>query len=183
MISKEFTTSDGKKIVTFDGIFNANEMDYFETFAQKSKYSIMKLSDNFNLVDGRFLSAPFDNNDLKNFGIFETGSTKPLEPFLAGKEIMRAWITCSTHLSEYYAHIDASAGALTVLYYVNTIWNKEWNGETIFYNDNAEPVFVSEFTPGRLVVFESDIRHKAMPVSFRAPAFRFTFSSTFRSIE
>jgi len=184
MPTKEVVTSDGKKIQIYDGLFNTIEMYNFEIFAQNSYYAITPITPLFPKSQGKFLASPFSEEDLFKFGIFNSKSSDSIKSFFTNKQRVRSWITCTTHLSEFYVHTDAGTdkNPITILYYVNNEWNKEWGGETIFYNDKNEPELILEFLPGRLVIFDSTILHKALPMTLRAPPFRFTFSSTYENI-
>jgi Rps23 Pro-64 3,4-dihydroxylase Tpa1-like proline 4-hydroxylase len=68
---------------------------------------------------------------------------------------------CNAHLygDMQYPHTDLEPGA-TALYYVNHRWETNWLGETIFYDDNREPLYAVAPKPGRLVVFSADIVHR-----------------------
>jgi hypothetical protein len=58
---------------------------------------------------------------------------------------------------------------------VNTRWDRNWGGETLFANDEGECEIAVEYKPGRVVLFDSLIPHKPSPVSMQADEFRFTF--------
>lgn len=61
-----------------------------------------------------------------------------------------------------FPHRDVSIprGDITVLYYANSKWNYSWGGETIFYS--AEDSIIGILPkPGRFVVFDGYIEHKA----------------------
>jgi hypothetical protein len=57
-------------------------------------------------------------------------------------------------------HTDPPGG-ITALYYANAEWRENWFGETIFYDEGREPAYAVVPRPGRLVVFHSDIVHRA----------------------
>lgn len=56
-------------------------------------------------------------------------------------------------------HTDIANG-LTVLYIVNNKWLEEWHGETVFYDQDREPIHIVAPKPGRLLVFPGDILHR-----------------------
>ena len=58
------------------------------------------------------------------------------------------------------AHIDPPGG-ITALYYANPEWKEQWLGETIFYDEQRQPVHAVGVKPGRLALFHSDILHPA----------------------
>jgi hypothetical protein len=57
-------------------------------------------------------------------------------------------------------HTDPPGG-ITALYYANPEWKENWLGETIFYDEDREPVHALAPRPGRLALFHSDILHRA----------------------
>ena len=62
-------------------------------------------------------------------------------------------------------HIDPPGG-ITAVYYANPEWKEQWLGETIFYDEQRQPVHAVGVKPGRLALFHSDILHRAgVPVA------------------
>ena len=57
-------------------------------------------------------------------------------------------------------HTDPRGG-ITALYYANPEWKEHWLGETIFYDEERQPVHAVGVKPGRLAIFHSDILHRA----------------------
>ena len=47
-----------------------------------------------------------------------------------------------------------------MLYYANLIWQPDWGGETLFYNDDNDAVLAVSPRPGRLVVSRAAILHR-----------------------
>ena len=68
---------------------------------------------------------------------------------------------CNTHLygDVPHAHTDSTPG-VTALYIANPRWEANWMGETIFCNDDGEPLYAVIPKPGRLLVFSGDIIHR-----------------------
>ncbi|TAJ23976.1 MAG: hypothetical protein EPO67_24455 [Reyranella sp.] len=56
-------------------------------------------------------------------------------------------------------HHDIVPG-VTALYFANPDWEKDWQGETIFYDQAGEPRHAVAPLPGRLAVFEGGILHR-----------------------
>ena len=64
-----------------------------------------------------------------------------------------------------------------ILYYVNLDWQDGWGGETIFYNENlTKATSVSNFVPGKFIVFDGSIPHTIRAQSTHGPDYRFTIS-------
>ncbi|MBR9651870.1 hypothetical protein [Thalassovita aquimarina] len=61
-----------------------------------------------------------------------------------------------------FIHTDSTrAGDISVLYYVNTEWEPDWAGETIFLTDDYEPELAVGMKTGRVLVFGGDVLHRA----------------------
>jgi hypothetical protein len=59
-------------------------------------------------------------------------------------------------------HRDAASPSLfTALYFANARWERDWGGETLYYGLPGEPTAVVAPRPGRLVVFDGRIVHRA----------------------
>ena len=176
---KTLTTSNGKKIHIFDDLFTLDKRVYMKVFAQNSIYKTTGKSyqDLWETENGRFLVSHYSPEDLNAFGLYSdpTGRMIPVLELLQGREVSRSWMLFSDLSTRIYYHTDGNVNDdnLSVLYYVNTEWKDEWNGETIFADDYGEAEIAVSFKPGRLVVFDSSIPHKASCISTDAP-FRFT---------
>jgi hypothetical protein len=70
----------------------------------------------------------------------------------------RAYVNHSVYGDAYYVHRDLSA--VTVLYYVNLVWELNWGGETIYYDDDNDAQVVVSPLPGRLLVSRGAILHR-----------------------
>src|ERR1041385_6199770 len=68
---------------------------------------------------------------------------------------------CNLHMygDIHTPHTDLTPG-VTALYFANPRWDTNWTGETIFYNDDVEPLYAVIPRPGRLVVYSADILHR-----------------------
>lgn len=71
---------------------------------------------------------------------------------------------CHSNLTLYgelqFPHTDSRAG-VTAVYYANAEWKPGWMGETTFYDDAGEPLYTVAPRPGRIVVFQGSILHRA----------------------
>lgn len=80
-----------------------------------------------------------------------------------------------------FAHRDSNeSGAFSALYYANKAWQSDWYGETVFCQDD-EPVVSVSVSPGRLVLFDSRIKHRAGVPAMNCPAQRMTLSLRYQA--
>ncbi len=78
--------------------------------------------------------------------------------------IERAYCNAINHGDMLHAHRDTrnpSVRDVTALLFVAREWKREWDGETIFFNDDGDAVHAVSPRPGRLVLFRSAIEHRA----------------------
>ncbi len=75
--------------------------------------------------------------------------------------VYRAYTNCVSYGDHLYTHTDCmpGAGELTALWFISESWDPEWGGETLFFDDNKEALFVAAARPGRLVLFDGEILH------------------------
>lgn len=78
-------------------------------------------------------------------------------------DLVEVYANFNVYGEVHYAHCDAPEG-VTALYCANLEWDCDWQGETVFY-DGDEPAQVVAPRPGRLVLFDSAIRHRGSPPS------------------
>ena len=71
----------------------------------------------------------------------------------------RAYVNHSIYGDACCVHRDVSV--VTVLYDVNLVWEPDWGGETIYYDDANDAQVVVSPRPGRLLVSRGAILHRS----------------------
>jgi len=62
--------------------------------------------------------------------------------------------------------IHRDDGSLTCLYYPCEDWRIEWEGGTVFFNDDiTDAIKYASYRFNRMVIFDANIPHRAMPVT------------------
>jgi hypothetical protein len=181
VVHKRLMTTTEDIIDIYDGIFDVDECYRMHHYAGNSLFHTKGTS--LGIYESRkdfFLRSSFTEEDAYNFGFFESMNWKV---FSSEYEIninpKNFWMVLSTHLSEYSYHPDNShKGKKSLLYYINTTWNKDWGGETMFCNKYGEVEIATEFRPGRVIIFENHILHKPAPLTLSSIPYRFTFVAT-----
>lgn len=76
---------------------------------------------------------------------------------------VRAYVNSAVYGDSYFTHRDCLEDSrnVTVLYYVNLLWQPDWGGETVFYNDEQDAVLAVSPKAGRVVVSRGAILHRA----------------------
>lgn len=175
MKHKRQITSDGKIIDIYDNIFSSAMKSYHEGFLLESKYTLGSGSNN--KLHKTFFQVIFSKEDFENFKFENEFLSHRLKKY----ELDKCWAIASSPLSTYYFHIDDhDEHNLTLLYYANRQWNRDWGGETLFANDDGECELAVEYKPGRVVIFDSTIEHKPGSIAMEADEFRFVFVVHFK---
>jgi hypothetical protein len=115
----------------------------------------------------------FAGQDPDNRQSIEQQLTPPLKQLwttikqtvLPGYTAIRAYSNAYTYGTEGYVHTDSDVDTdRTVLIYLNKEWDRDWAGETVFFNDSE---IIESILPkyGRVVVFPSNTPHVARSVS------------------
>jgi len=82
----------------------------------------------------------------------------------------RTYASANPYGTVHESHVDynedfSSKGGITVMYYLNNLWNFNFAGETVFYNKNNQDILKSIIPkPGRITVFDGTIEHCAREV-------------------
>jgi hypothetical protein len=177
---------DDKKIEIVDGIYNADDMLKFSSFANGSTFAISRVGSNAPETSQyqKTLQSHYTLTDILNpkFDIFRN---EYILNYLKKNNlrVYEYYVNLSTSSDIYTYHVDSySKNSKTMLYYCNLEWESTWEGETHFSDETMRDVIVScSFMPGRVCLFESTIPHKSSQPSPNAKFYRLTFTSKFVS--
>lgn len=151
---KEFNLTKGK-IYVFD-----NELSDFGKFDLDTKLYNQSLYREVNTYDDspKFFGAKpavilYQNTELANFSV-----KKIKELFGFDVELKKVLINAQVFADKSEIHADSvDENFITVIYYANHEWKRDWGGETVFYNEEPEVVILPKY--GRIVMFNSEIEH------------------------
>ena len=75
--------------------------------------------------------------------------------------IYRSYCNVATYGDMLYPHTDCQPNAkeMTALWFIQTTWDYQWGGETIYYDKNDDAAVVVTPKPGRLAIFDGAINH------------------------
>jgi len=92
--------------------------------------------------------------------------------------VYRAYVNAGVYGDTMFSHTDTTPEKqeITVLWYIVPKWNIDWSGETLFYDKDDEIAFAAVPKPGRLVIFDSRIKHAGRPPSRICYHNRFTLA-------
>lgn len=138
------------------------------------------------------LSISFFNDDPNEFNFFNVNSFRCVEEkSLKGLSQVMTYFTTYSPVSTSQFHRDGYDddglpyekrfdGGKTLLYYLSDSWDdKCWQGETLFRSDYGMDMVGVGYKPGRIVIFDQDIQHRAIMASSDAEVDRAVFVTFF----
>ena len=154
---------DGQSLHILDGLFHADFVRLvFETMNRQS----FRLSDydSTETADVKHWKAEFALDSFETNPVLRLWHDQIVgraRACFAERSLGLERIHCNSHLygDLQHAHVDLTPG-VTALYFANTDWHDDWQGETIFYDRAGEPHSAVAPRPGRLLVFPGDMVHR-----------------------
>lgn len=166
-----------KKIWVFDDLLENNESEFLNEYCLNSLFVADHSSNNelHYSVDSRFV-ANMTENDLIDSGIIP--KIKDIATFI-NEDIFigKYYINHYGLMTGVSKHTDSSfSDHYTMLIFCNKYWDETWGGEIAFYDDDSEAHTIFNFKPKRILLFDSRIAHKVMPMTRNAQKDRFTLA-------
>ncbi len=179
MKEKTLKLTTGEEIHIFDEVFDLQKMYFLHKFVSMSYFQFKSSSTSFQEHLGYITpSSTFDEKDIENMDFFDNDNMRYVLSLMKSKILNRCWANAILEGSKYFWHADAiepqDMGSQTLLYYANSTWDKDWHGETLFMNADGECEIAVSAVPGRLVLFDSKLIHKPVPISSIAPTPRYS---------
>jgi len=165
-------------IVVIDNLFPYQFLSSLYDYTLNSRYTSGHLS-KVNSKDSN-LTTRF-SCQLSRDDFFKTGLLPYIEKIAIklGQDLFLK----DYYLSHYHkstvscGHVDSHFdNHITILIYPNIEWEELWGGDIKFYNEDILLNSLVDFKPGRIVVFDSKIRHKVMSLSSIAKSDRFSIA-------
>jgi len=149
-----------KEILVLDNLFAASDLASTFDFLRQMPFRLNDI-DTEETAHVRHWKADLPLPMATNFPVFRRCIELACElmPFPQPLVLQRIYANLNLHGDIQFAHTDCRHG-VTALYYANSEWNEKWMGETVFCDDNWEPLYVVAPKPGRLVLFHGNIPHR-----------------------
>lgn len=171
-------------VQVFDNVFPRHIHNNLQNYVQNSLYKCGHTSNKLGKYSDRsarfvsYLNKSDILNLLYNMGLFsciqQIGKHLGQDIFIKACYIGHYDKTTfsDSHVDSYYPN------TITILIYPNLYWEDEWAGDLKIYNDTPESNIdkVISFSAGRVVVLDSRIRHKVMPLSPVAESSRYSIA-------
>lgn len=171
-----------KKILVYDNLFSKESVKRFYDTLCLADFTFLHSSRN-DTVQYREWAAGFSVEDFKTHQLHELALG--IAQFYSEKTLCcyDVFSSASSFGDMSFIHNDSSNNQdISVLYYANNYWEPEWGGETIFYTDSNEAEIALSVIPGRLVVFNGGVKHRAGIPNRICPEIRLTLSMRFESV-
>ncbi len=184
---RRIEVSKDRFIDIYDDVFDYAETSKMAMFAKRSTFKLERVPsvDLPDYLKFATLKSEYNIHELISMGFILSPRLKFLRDRIKSDELRlhRVYLNLSTAQDIYTYHVDSEYdNEPTLLYYVNTIWDPTWEGETHFSDeDGKDIIYSSSFMPNRIVYFSSTIPHKSSQPSFLAKDFRYTLTLKFSS--
>jgi len=176
-------TSDGLEIVVIDDLFNFNDRTLMMNIIYQSDF---RFATSWDSQVTEFKSASTLGNQWSkeywdSFGLERHPNWKHVQKHLGERKHQRAWCNLHTGRELYRYHADhIEPDSMSMLFYPNLKWDPDWDGQTIFKSKDLTKIeYCSEYVPGRIVLFNSRMPHKAVHPNYEAVAFRAIINAVF----
>jgi hypothetical protein len=172
----ELLKINNKELIVLDNVFESHEIDLLNSLCINSSYRGDHGSSPLaSGLDFRFVSY------LTKDQIIDTGLIKLLSKIspLIGDDIYAGnfYINHYWHYTQSPKHTDSSFDdTVTILIFCNNHWIEEWGGEIKFYSQQEKINSVIDFVPGRVIIFDSRLEHKVLPLTLEAKKPRFSLA-------
>jgi hypothetical protein len=147
----------GKDLIVLDRLFSATYIGALFEFLRSRSY---KLDD----IDSA--ATAYSRHWKHEFAVEKSPPPRAtvvalVHSFFGRTQALRR---CHSNFTLYgelqFPHTDSPDG-ITAVYYANAAWRANWMGETIFCDDAGEPLYTVAPRPGRIVIFQGSILHRA----------------------
>ena len=167
-----------KQIHIFDDVFEFAHRDKIYKYVANSLYKVGEYDGS--LLENRkssTLTSIYYGKDLSELGFFNLPKEITDKVDLSKWKIVSSYVNLCRPDDCFHVHTDHHDKMMTLLYYVNLNWHIEWGGDTYFLKEDDLTIdYVSQFRPGRVVIFDGTIPHLIRPSTRLAPENRFTLA-------
>ena len=176
-IDMENNSSLNDQLYVFDGKLSRSELAHLHGYCLDSRYKLEQYSDICSHQRDMRFSCHLTRDEFKNTRVLS--AVESIVESLNIKLYLREYyINHYSQISYVSRHTDANVNdCVTILVFCNKYWDETWGGELKIYDDENDLIHkVVDFVPGRIVIFDSKIEHKVLPLSPLAKSDRFSLA-------
>lgn len=161
-------------IKVYDELVTPDYIERINSFVQKSFFRIGNQDgDALGSANHNYVYSEYSEKNLEDSGFVDAIQGTEVGDLYNRSQWVRTVTNLSTPSDANFLHTHF--GCKVILYYVNPVWETNWGGETVFYNNaKTEVIKAVNVVPGRIAVFNGDILHSIRPQQTTAPHYRFT---------
>lgn len=154
---------DGQPVFVVDGLFAPDLVQVLYEMLRKLEYSLSDY-DTIETSTELHWKHEFTAESLQALPLFRTWCdtiVAKTEELFPARPVFLARVHCNNqpYGDLQRPHVDIPQG-VTALYFANAEWQRDWQGELIFYDRNDEPLQAVAPRPGRVVIFPGDLLHR-----------------------
>ena len=200
MRKQDLTTKAGKKIYIYDDVFDFSTQDKLAHYIWSSYYKPVGVDRGFdgNTSNHLTMMSIFSEEEHKNSHFFDYLPEEIQKEHNIGLHTLsHGFANMVTPSDRFHVHSDNTVpdpktflpeGELdhdiSLLYYPSIDWHIEYGGDTLFLDETGLNVeFFSQYTSGRIIIFDCTIPHLMRPSTTLAPNFRFSWVIKFLTNE
>ncbi|MDQ3269311.1 MAG: 2OG-Fe(II) oxygenase [Pseudomonadota bacterium] len=171
---------DRKRVAVYDGLLPGATLKSLCDVVSRAAYT-------------RSESARPDTAQFRHWATEISLAALPTMPFMAptlhaledfdgiGYRPYRSYVNVAHFGDVLLSHVDClpGAGEITALWYVCEQWDRDWGGETVFFDVHNEARALVTPKPGRLVLFDGDLLHTGKPPNRNCYQARYTLALKF----
>lgn len=164
------------QILVFDNKLNNCQLTDLYFYCLRSKYTLQQGTEPFYPGRDTSFSCHLSKEEFVSIKVLDTLSNLFKELDIS-VYFVHFYINHYSQFSYVHRHIDsAEENDITILFFCNKYWEESWGGELKIYEDSGMFHKVIDFIPGRIVIFDSRIQHKVLPLTPDAKMDRFTLA-------
>ena len=162
------------QILVNKGFLTGDEAAAFWQTAQTSSYRYGQRSESFSNQSQRRMSCHFDPEVFVTTKFWHRLEKVVDEPL----GVLEAYMNYSESHTLTFPHCDSSEGDMTIIVYLNLEWHRGWGGYTCFFDSSYGNEVVETVVPepGKVIFFNGNLYHSALPPNHIAPFPRFTLA-------
>lgn len=174
------TTKDNKKIFVFDNVVDFSNQTVIYKFIKDSYFRIIGYDNDLIESKDPTLVSIYTEEDLNKSQFVIPQDVLNEIPLMDLFKIQNIMVNLCKPDDKFHVHTDHFIkNAYTLVYYVNLKWDIEYGGDTVFLDEHRNIEYVSQYKPGRIVLFDSSIPHLIRPSTRLSPDYRFTLAIRF----
>ena len=184
MIETAKEACGGEQVRVIDGLFSESEVSRLYSLLLLAKYRFLHVKEDskshwISSADYKLMQAEFGVSNFRS-----TPAYTSLVSLITKHEnlhLERVYSYLTRYGDADYLHRDffnQDAG-ISLVYFANPSWENDWGGETLFFDADDDPISAISVKPGRVLIFNGKIPHRAGVPTRACPQVRISLNLRF----